>query len=237
MKNRRVLVTGASSGIGAATARTLHQAGARVAAGARRTDRLTGDLRLSLDVTDEVSVRAAVDAVVTEFGGLDLVVNAAGIMPLGPVLGADVTDWRRCLDTNVLGLMLVTHAALPHLARAAGQGGTADIVNIASVGGRETFPGSSAYNASKWAVVGFSEALRKEISPAGVRVSLVEPGFTDTELPASITDDTIRASIEDLVAGQKNLDSDEVAAAIAYITGQPAHVLINQLQVRPVSQL
>lgn len=233
LENRRVLVTGASSGIGAATVRALRGAGARVAAGARRVDRLDADVPLALDVTDETSVRAAVTATVASLGGLDLVVHAAGIMPVGPVLGADVTDWRRTLDTNVLGLMLVTHAALPHLIEA----GAADLVAISSVGGRETFPGAAVYHASKFAVTGFSDSLRKEISTTGVRVSVVEPGFTDTELPASITVGTVRESIEGLMAGQRNLDSADVAASILHIVSQPPHVVVNNLQVRPLAQL
>ena len=136
MKNRRALVTGASSGIGAATVRALRDAGVQVAAGARRTDRLDADLALPLDVTDVGSVRSAVATVVAEFGRLDLAVNAAGIMPLGPVLEADVAVWRRALDTNLLGLMLVTHAALPHLVEA----GAGDIVNISSIGAGRPFP-------------------------------------------------------------------------------------------------
>src|SRR5689334_25258040 len=159
MTLRRALVTGASSGIGAATVRALRDSGARVAAAARRTDRLDGDLNLTLDVTDEASIRTAVDTAVAGLGGLDLVVNAAGVMPLGPVLGADPATWRRALDTNLLGLMLVTHAALPHL-----DGDTKDIVNISSIGGRETYPGAAAYHATKFGLYGFSDALRKEVA-------------------------------------------------------------------------
>ncbi|WP_305784667.1 SDR family oxidoreductase [Symbioplanes lichenis] len=232
LKDRHALVTGASSGIGAATVRALREAGARVAAGARRTDRLDADLALPLDVTDESSVRAAVAAAADGLGGLDLVVNAAGVMPVGPVLGADVADWRRTLDTNVLGLMLVTHAALPHLQAA----GSADLVNISSIGGRETFPGAAVYHASKFAVNGFSESLRKEIQPTGVRVSIVEPGFTATELPAGITVAAVRESIEGVMAVQRNLDAADVAAAILHIVSQPPHVVVNQLQVRPLAQ-
>ncbi|MCY1138997.1 SDR family NAD(P)-dependent oxidoreductase [Actinoplanes sp. Pm04-4] len=233
LKNRRALVTGASSGIGAATVRALRDAGARVAAGARRTGRLDGDLNLALDVTDEASIRTAVAAAAKEFGGLDLVVNAAGIMPLGPVLGADVTTWRHALDTNLLGLMLVTHAALPHLAEAGG----GDVVTISSVGGRETFAGAAAYNATKFGVCAFSDAFRKEISDRGIRVSVVEPGYTATELPASIGDPAIRDGVEGVMAGQRNLDSEDVAASILHVVSRPAHVVVNELQVRPLSQI
>jgi clavulanate-9-aldehyde reductase len=232
MKNRRALVTGASSGIRAATVRALRDAGVRVAAGARRTDRLDADLALPLDVTDEGSVRSAVAATVAEFGRLDLVVNAAGIMPLGPVLAADVAVWRQALNTNLLGLMLVTHAALPHLVEA----GAGDIVNISSIGGRETFPGAAVYNATKFGVYGFSGALRKEVGANGVRVSVVEPGYTETELFGSIGDSGLQANLEGVMAGQRNLDSADVAASIVHLVSRPAHVIVNELQIRPVIQ-
>ncbi|MBB4693976.1 SDR family oxidoreductase [Paractinoplanes abujensis] len=232
LKNRHALVTGASSGIGAATVLALHEAGAVVAAGARRTDRLGGDLNLTLDVTDESSIRAAVAAAVAEFGRLDLLVNAAGIMPLGPVLGADVTTWRQCLDTNLLGMMLVTHAALPHLVEA----GAADIVTVSSIGGRETYPGAAAYHASKFGLYGFSESLRKELTGDGVRVSVVEPGYTETELFGSIGDAGLQAGIEGVLAGQRNLDPADVAAAVLHIVSRPPHVVVNNLQIRPSVQ-
>ncbi|WP_250030747.1 SDR family oxidoreductase [Paractinoplanes maris] len=232
LKNRRALVTGASSGIGAATVRALRDAGAQVAAAARRTGPLRGDLNLSLDVTDESSIRAAVDAAAGEFGGLDLIVNAAGIMPLGPVLGADTGSWRRALDTNLLGLMLVTHAALPHL-----EGDRKDVVTISSIGGRETHPGAAVYNATKFGVYAFSDALRKELTTAGIRVSVVEPGYTDTELFASIGDAGRQATLEGVMAGQRNLDGADVAAAILHIVSRPPHVLINSLQIRPSIQI
>ncbi|MBL7255440.1 SDR family oxidoreductase [Paractinoplanes lichenicola] len=232
LKNRRALVTGASSGIGAAVVRALRDEGARVAAAARRTDQLGGDLNLALDVTDESAIRAAVAAATGEFGGLDLVVNAAGIMPLGPVLGADVTTWRRCLDTNLLGMMLVTHAALPHLVEA----GAADIVNISSIGGRETYPGAAAYHASKFGLYGFSDALRKELTGDGVRVSVVEPGYTETGLFGSIGDSALQAGIEGAMAAQRNLDPGDVAAAVLHIVSRPPHVVVNNLQIRPSVQ-
>ncbi|MBM2615591.1 SDR family NAD(P)-dependent oxidoreductase [Actinoplanes sp. LDG1-06] len=231
LKNRRALVTGASSGIGAATVQALREAGAQVAAAARRTDRLDGDLNLTLDVTDEASIRTAVDAAAADFGGLDLVVNAAGIMPLGPVAGADTTIWRRCLDTNLLGMMLVTHAALPHLT-----GDARDIVNISSIGGRETYPGAAVYHATKFGLYGFSDALRKELAPSGVRVSVVEPGYTDTELFTSIGDPERQAALAGVMATQRNLAGADVAAAILHIVSRPPHVLVNNVQIRPSIQ-
>jgi NADP-dependent 3-hydroxy acid dehydrogenase YdfG len=250
LRDRRALVTGASSGIGAATARALAAAGADVAVGARRADRLDDIVReivtaggravaVTLDVTDEESSRAAVDVAVREFGGLDLVVNVAGVMLLGPVAGANTDEWRRTLDTNVLGLMLVTHAALPHLL--SGHPGTAagvrDIVNVSSVAGRLSFAGSAAYNASKWAVNGFSEALRQEVTGQGVRVSVVEPGAVDTELTDHITHEDARGTTEQWYASMRTLAADDVAAAIVHIVSLPAHVAFNEVLVRPTDQI
>ncbi|MBU2666084.1 SDR family oxidoreductase [Actinoplanes bogorensis] len=171
-------------------------------------------------------------AATDEFGGLDLIVNAAGIMPLAPVLDADVATWRRAVDTNLLGLMLVTHAALPHLIEAA----PADIVNISSIGGRETFPGAAAYHATKFGVLGFSESLRKELTTTGVRVSVVEPGYTETELFTSIGDRERQQALEDVMATQQNLTGADVAAAILHIVSRPPHVVVNAVQVRPTVQ-
>lgn len=180
------LITGASSGIGEATALALSEAGAAVAIAARRTDRLEGLARklsgrhavVELDVTDEDACRAAVQRTVDELGGLQIVVNNAGVMLLGPIVDADTTDWSRMIHTNVLGLMHVTHAALPHLLEGGG-----DVVNVSSVAGRVARAGSGVYNASKWAVNAFSESLRQEVTARGVRITLVEPGGHRTHRP------------------------------------------------------
>ena len=199
LDGRVALVTGASSGIGWATAVALAEQGAAVAAGARRVERLE-ELRtqvegaggrllpLELDVTDADACRAAVDRTVAELGGLDVVVNNAGVMLLGPVVGADTSDWRRMVETNLLGLMHVTDAALPHLLEA----GRGDVVQMSSVAGRTVSAGSGVYNATKWAVNAFSEALRQEVTQRGVRVTLVEPGAVATELTDHITSEEAR---------------------------------------------
>ncbi len=238
------LVTGASSGIGEATALALAEQGASVAVGARRTARLdtlcaklTGQgsrtLALPLDVTDEDACRAAVHRTVDELGGLDIVVNNAGVMLLGPILDADTTDWRRMIETNVLGLMYVTHAALPHLVA---QGG-GDIVNVSSVAGRVARLGSGVYNASKWAVNAFSESLRQEVTERGVRVVLVEPGAVATELTDHITHEPTRESTKQWVTTMRALRSEDVAAAVVYAVTQPPHVAVNEILVRPTDQL
>ncbi|HEV2737981.1 MAG TPA: SDR family NAD(P)-dependent oxidoreductase, partial [Candidatus Elarobacter sp.] len=185
------LVTGASSGIGEATAFALAAQGARVAIVARRRDRLDalaerirasdGDaLVLEADVTDERRARAVVAETVAHFGRLDTLVNNAGVMLLGPIPDADVGEWKRMLDLNVSALMYCAHAALPHLLRAAAGGprNVADLVNVSSVAGRNARAGAGAYNATKFAVGAFSEALRQEVTKKQVRVSLVEPGET-----------------------------------------------------------
>lgn len=186
-----VLVTGASSGIGEATALALSAEGAAVAAGARRADRLAalagkapGEvLALDLDVTDEQSVRAAVAATVDRFGGLDVLVNNAGVMLNGPVAAADTADWRRMVETNLLGSMYAVHAALPHLLERRGA-----VVQVSSTSGRTATATAGAYAATKFGVNAFSEALRQEVTAQGVRVVLVEPGFVATELVDHIAD-------------------------------------------------
>ncbi|HEV7208956.1 MAG TPA: SDR family NAD(P)-dependent oxidoreductase [Mycobacteriales bacterium] len=236
------LVTGASSGIGEATAIALAGQGATLAIAARRTDRLQALSRklleagskvivLELDVTDEAACRSAVARTASELGGLDIVVNNAGVMLLGPIVDADVSDWTRMLHTNVLGLMYVTHAALPHLLEGGG-----DIVNVSSVAGRVARLGSGVYNASKFAVNAFSESLRQEVTARGVRVTLVEPGAVATELTDHITHAASREQSKGFVRGIRPLHSEDIAAAVLYAVTQPPHVAINEILVRPTDQ-
>ncbi|WP_336029403.1 SDR family NAD(P)-dependent oxidoreductase [Geodermatophilus sp. FMUSA9-8] len=237
------LVTGASSGIGEATAVALADAGAAVAVGARRADRLealAGRLRdsgarvltLDLDVTDEASCRAAVARTREELGGLDVLVNNAGVMLLGTIVGADVEDWRRMLSTNVLGLMYMTHAAIDGMV----EQGSGDVVNISSVAGRTARKGAGVYNASKWAVNAFSESLRQEVTTRGVRISLVEPGAVATELTDHITQPEAKAASQRMAAEMTPLQAEDVARAIAYVVSQPPHVAVNEVLVRPTAQ-
>jgi len=189
------LVTGASSGIGAATAVSLAGLGARVALVARRADRLeelAAQLRgdgatvtvIPADVTQQAEADRAVEQTVSELGRLDTLVNNAGVMLLGPVVDAPVEEWERMVQINLLGLLYCTHAALPHLLRAAEDSPrrVSDLVNISSVAGRETRNGSGVYNATKHGVGAFSESLRQECVPLGVRVTIIEPGAVATEL-------------------------------------------------------
>jgi NADP-dependent 3-hydroxy acid dehydrogenase YdfG len=237
------LVTGASSGIGEATALALAEAGAAVAIGARRKDRLetlSARLReggatvvaLDLDVTDEAACADAVRRARDELGGLDVLVNNAGVMLLGTIVGADPEDWRRMMDTNVLGLMYMTHAALDGMV----EQGSGDIVNISSVAGRTARKGAGVYNASKWAVNAFSESLRQEVTGRGVRISLVEPGAVDTELREHITQPEAREAAYQHAGQMRQLQPEDVARAIVYVVSQPPHVAVNEVLVRPTDQ-
>ena len=243
LSGRVALVTGASSGIGEATAVALAEAGAAVAIGARRRDRLEGLAErltatgakvatLDLDVTDEASCRDAVARTRSELGGLDVLVNNAGVMLLGTIVGADPEDWRRMISTNVLGLMYMTHAAIDGMV----EQGSGDIVNISSTAGRTARAGAGVYNASKWAVNAFSESLRQEVTARGVRISLVEPGAVATELTDHITQPDAKADIQRMVGGMTPLQAEDVARAIVYVVTQPPHVAVNEVLVRPTEQ-
>ena len=243
LEGKVALVTGASSGIGEATAIAFAEAGAAVAIGARRRDRLdaltaklrdggTRVLTLDLDVTSEQACRDAVARTRDELGGLDVLVNNAGVMLLGTIVGADTEDWRRMINTNVLGLMYMTHAAIDGML----EQGSGDIVNISSVAGRTARKGAGVYNASKWAVNAFSESLRQEVTGRGVRVSLVEPGAVATELSSHITQDAAREESMRNAASMRTLQSEDIARAILYVVSQPPHVAINEVLVRPTDQ-
>jgi NADP-dependent 3-hydroxy acid dehydrogenase YdfG len=237
------LVTGASSGIGEATALALAEAGAAIAIGARRKDRLdtladrlreggSTVLALDLDVTDEAACADAVRRTREELGGLDVLVNNAGVMLLGTIVGADPEDWRRMMATNVLGLMYMTHAAIDGMV----DQGSGDIVNISSVAGRTARKGAGVYNASKWAVNAFSESLRQEVTGRGVRIGLVEPGAVDTELRDHITQPEAKAAADQMATSMRALQSEDVARAILYLVTQPPHVAVNEVLVRPTDQ-
>lgn len=242
------LVTGASSGIGQATARRMAADGARVVLVARRADRLR-DLAAELtdgggsaqvveaDVTEREQAEGAVAAAVEEHGRLDVLVNNAGVMLLGPIADAPVEEWQQMVQVNVLGLLYCAKAALPHLLAAAEQEPrrTADLVNISSVAGRQVRLGSGVYNATKHAVGAFSESLRQEVTGRHVRVSLIEPGAVATEL-TSHNRPEIRDSIKQRFADMERLSADDIADAIAYVVGRPRHVAVNEVLIRPTQQ-
>jgi NADP-dependent 3-hydroxy acid dehydrogenase YdfG len=241
LDGRVAVVTGASSGIGEATARALSDAGASVAIGARRADRLealagnlTGPkLVREVDVSDEEQARAFVQAAHDELGGLHILVNNAGVMLLGPVAGADIGEWRQMIDVNLLGLLYCTHAALP-LLEANGGG---DIVNVSSVAGRRADAGAAVYNMTKFGVHAFSEALRQEALHAKIRVTTVAPGFVETELQGHNVNPLVRRTMErSREQIGEVLRAEDIAEQIVHAVSLPAHVCVNEVVVRPTGQ-
>jgi NADP-dependent 3-hydroxy acid dehydrogenase YdfG len=238
------VVTGASSGIGEATALALSEAGAAVALGARREDRLRSlaerieggggrALAVAVDVADEASAKSFVERAHSELGGLDILVNNAGVMLLGPVEGANTDDWRTMVNVNVLGLLYCTHAALP-LMRQAGSG---HIVNISSVAGRSANAGSAVYNLTKFGVGAFSEALRQEVTASGIRTTIIEPGFVDTELQGHNENPEVREALEKARQSLPEvLQASDIAAGIMYAVTQPQRVDVNEVLIRPTGQ-
>ena len=246
LKGTVALVTGASSGIGAATASVLAAHGAAVALAARRRDRLDAlaagireqggtALVLECDITDQEQAAGAVARTAAELGRLDTLINNAGVMLLGPVAGAPLSEWQRMVDLNVLGLLYCAHAALPHLLQAAQDAPrqVADMVNISSVAGRAARNGNGVYSLTKFGIGAFSESLRQELAGRYVRVSLVEPGATATEL-ASHNRPEILESIRSQF-GQR-MQAEDIADAIGYIVTRPRHVAVNEMLIRPTEQ-
>jgi NADP-dependent 3-hydroxy acid dehydrogenase YdfG len=243
------LVTGASSGIGEATAKALTSNGAKVAVAARRLERLErlaaeigGEghtaLAIESDITEQRQAIAAVDRTVDELGRLDIVVNNAGVMLLGPIEDAPTEEWDRMIDLNLKGLIYTTHAALPHLLSAAedSERGCADLVNISSVAGRVARSGSGVYNLTKFGVGAFSESVRQEFAERRVRTSIVEPGAVATELTDHLRDE-VREQVRDRFADIDRLQAEDVADAIAYTVTRPRHVSLNEILIRPTEQV
>jgi len=243
LEGKVAVVTGASSGIGEATALALVAEGAKVAVAARRGDRLkelvkriseSGGQAIPIiaDVADETQARDIVLKAKDEYGRVDILVNNAGVMLLGSIDGANTEDWRRMVNTNLLGLMYATHAVLPIL-KAQGGG---HIVNISSVAGRTARAGSGVYNATKWGVGAFSESLRQELYKDKIRVTIIEPGAVATELSNHITDTEAKERIEEWVKSMTPLESEDIAVAIVYAVSQPPHVNVNEILIRPTEQ-
>jgi clavulanate-9-aldehyde reducatase len=241
LEGRVAAVTGASSGIGQATARALSAAGASVALGARRTDRLEAlaesldgrTLVHEVDVSDEEQARAFIQAAHDELGGLDILVNNAGVMLLGPVADADIGEWRQMIEVNLLGLLYCTHAALPLIASS----GRGDVVNVSSVAGRHASAGAAVYNMTKFGVHAFSEALRQEALHQGIRVTIVAPGFVDTELQGHNTNPLVRQATERAREQiGEILQPEDIADAIVHAVTRPPHVCVNEVLVRPTGQ-
>jgi NADP-dependent 3-hydroxy acid dehydrogenase YdfG len=248
LEGTAALVTGASSGIGEAAAKSLAARGAKVAIAARRKDRLDslkGEIEeaggtalvLEADVTEQSQAQSAVEAAASEFGRLDTVVNNAGVMLLGPIQDAPLEEWERMVDLNLKGLLYVAHASLPHLLEAADSDprNVADLINISSVAGRVARVGSGVYNLTKHGVGAFSESLRQEVTNRHVRVSLVEPGAVATELTTHNRPE-VQEQLKKRFGDTERLQASDIADSIEFIVTRPRHVAINEVLIRPTEQ-
>jgi NADP-dependent 3-hydroxy acid dehydrogenase YdfG len=245
LQGKVAIVTGASSGIGEATAIKLSENGVKVAIVARRKDRLEklakkindakGEaLIIEADVTDKNTCRKVVDQVVDKWGKIDILINNAGVMLLGKASEAPLEEWEQMIHINLLGLLYMTHAALPTFEKQ--QSG--HLINVSSVAGRQATANSAVYNATKWGVNAFTEALRQELvmAKANVRTTLIEPGAVATEL-VSHNRNEVQESLKERWKGiEKRLDSDDIANSIVYAVSQPEHVAVNEILIRPATQ-
>jgi NADP-dependent 3-hydroxy acid dehydrogenase YdfG len=241
LEGKIALVTGASSGIGEATAMALAGAGARVTIVARRADRLDklarsigragATLQVIADITKPDDVNRMIESTLARFGRLDILVNNAGVMLLSPVAEASSEDWRRMVELNLIALMEVTRTALPHLKAARGH-----VVNISSVAGRVANPTASVYAATKFGVGAFSESLRREVYSDKVRVTVIEPGMVLTELGDHLTNAAAKANLEQRRAAMDPLLGEDIAAAVLYAVTQPLRVCVNEILIRPTDQ-
>jgi len=243
IKDKVAIVTGASSGIGYVTALALSKAGAKVAIGARRTDKLTkleeeikqngGEVfSQKLDVTKKSECDSFVDAVLKKWNSVDILVNNAGIMPLSFIKNLKVDEWDQMIDVNIKGVLYCIAAVISHMKEKK----SGHIVNISSVAGRIVFPSGSVYCATKHAVTALSEGLRQEFSiRTNIRVTCIEPGVVSTELTNTITDESLQSFVENSKKIQ-SLHADDIANAILYAVESPSHVNVNEILVRPTTQ-
>ncbi len=243
IEDKVAIVTGASSGIGHATAIALSKAGAKVAIGARRLDRLAAleDMierdggqvfSQKLDVSVKDDCDSFVDGVVEKWGSVDILVNNAGLMPLSFIKNLKTDEWDQMIDVNIKGVLYCTSAVLPHMLEKK----SGHIVNISSVAGRIVFPAGSVYCATKHAVTAFSEGLREELSVRkNIRVTCIEPGVVSTELTSTITDESLHGFVEN-AKKMESLKAEDIAAAIIYAVDSPNHVNINEILIRPTTQ-
>ena len=243
IKDKVAIVTGASSGIGYATALALSRAGAKVAAGARRMDRLEslqseitknqGEIFIQkLDVTIKSECDAFADAVIRKWGAIDILVNNAGLQPLSFFKNLKVEEWDKMIDVNIRGVLYCTAAVISHMMNKK----SGHIVNISSVAGRIVYPAGSVYCATKHAVTAFSEGLRQEFSQrSNIRVTCIEPGVVATELTNTITDEALEKYVE-RTKQMEALQAEDIADAIIFAVQSPGHVNVNEILIRPTTQ-
>jgi NADP-dependent 3-hydroxy acid dehydrogenase YdfG len=243
IRNKVVIVTGASSGIGYATALELSKAGAKVAAGARRVEKLEtlknevqksgGEIIVKkLDVTKKGDCDSFINLVTKTWNHIDILINNAGIMPLSFFKNLKVSEWEQMIDVNLKGVLYCTAAVIPFMITKK----SGHIVNISSVAGRIVFPAGSVYCATKHAVTAFSEGLRQELSQRyNIKVTCIEPGVVSTELPNTITDKSLESFVES-VKEMESLNAEDIANAIIYSLDSPQYLNINEILLRPLSQ-
>jgi NADP-dependent 3-hydroxy acid dehydrogenase YdfG len=243
IRDKIAIVTGASSGIGHATALALAKAGAKVAIAARRTDRLQqleneikqngGQcLVVSCDVTKRKDCEALIDTVVKKWNRIDILVNNAGIMPLSFVKSLKIDEWEQMVDVNIKGVLFCTGAVVPHMIKQ----NFGHIVNLSSIAGRVVFAAGSVYCATKYAVRAFSEGLRQELSTKhNIRVTTIEPGIVATELTNTITDKALESFVK-YTQTMESLKSEDIANAIMFAVESPSHVNVNEIMIRPTQQ-
>ncbi len=245
---RTAVVTGASSGLGEATAELLAARGAEVAVLARRADRLAELVEriaenggtafaVPVDVTDAAALRAAAERVDAEFGPADLLFNNAGVMLPAPIGERRTDQWQHMIDLNITGLMNVVGAFAPQLERAAAERGVADLVNTSSVAAKTVFPSFAVYSGTKAYVTHFSATLRTDLGPQGVRVSVVEPGIVRTELRNHVTDPGTNEWIDGAFASMEVLEPSDVAETVAFLAAQPSRVNFERVTVMPTGQV
>jgi NADP-dependent 3-hydroxy acid dehydrogenase YdfG len=242
IKGKVVVITGASSGLGEETARHLAEKGAKVALGARRTDRIEsladeikengGDaIAVSTDVTQRDQVKKLVDSAVDAFGQVDVILNNAGLMPLSPMEDLKIDEWDQMIDVNINGVLYGIAAALPYMKEQK----SGHFINISSVAGHKIFPGSTVYSATKSAVRVISEGLRQEVKPYNIRTTIISPGAVKTELLEHISDEGIQKGNKEYV-GEVGLTPDAFARLVAFAISEPAEVDINEILFRPTAQ-
>jgi NADP-dependent 3-hydroxy acid dehydrogenase YdfG len=248
LAGRTAVITGAASGIGAATARLLASHGARVALLARRTERLDelaekitteggSALAVTADITDDASVSAAVARIHAAYGPADLLVNNAGVMQPNPLDDGRIDQWQQMIDTNVTGALRVTGAFTGDLTAAAAEGRAADLVNISSIAAHLVFPNYAVYGATKAALTHLSASLRSELGPRDVRVTNIEPGFTGSELRETIDNAELSGQLDAMIQGVGLLSADDIADLIAYTTSRDRHVNLRQIAALPTRQV